>query len=139
MSANGNASDCQLVPPPEVRLSERADRPAAEFLGEFSRGCACSAFEFIAQHTCPATYITFCNRTGLCRVQGFHHMLGPDEETVDIVEPAVCGLGYQRAGPTLKDRVLFHLPFDDGIAYNSDAVCVRDPNRPFKKAAFLQP
>src|SRR5574342_861333 len=66
-------------------------------------------------------------------------MFGLDEETVDIVEPAIGCFSHQWTGPALKDRALLHLPSNNGIVNNTDAVRVGNPDRTFEEAAFLHP
>src|SRR6185503_14009196 len=62
-----------------------------------------------------------------------------DEESVDVIEPAIGGFCHQRARPTLKNRILIYLPLDDRVAHDTHGMCIRNPDRTFKKAAFLHP
>src|SRR5574341_138764 len=62
-----------------------------------------------------------------------------DEESVDVIEPAIGCFGYQWARPALKDRTLLYLPSDNSIPHNTNAMGIRNSNRTFEEASFLQP
>src|SRR6476620_10313091 len=66
-------------------------------------------------------------------------MFGFHKKRIDVVEPAIRGFCYKRAGPTLEDRAVGNLPLDDRIAYHAHAVGVRYPDRTLEKAAFIHP
>src|SRR5258708_28213446 len=66
-------------------------------------------------------------------------MFGADMKSIHVIEPAVCRFCHHRAGPSLKDRALLHLPVDDRITHNTHGMSVGDSNWTLQKTAFLDP
>src|SRR5262245_34284856 len=60
-------------------------------------------------------------------------------KTVHVVEPAIGGLSYNRAGPSLIDRVVLCLPVNDGVAHNANGMCIGDSNGTFQHATLFHP
>ena len=78
----------------------------------------------------------------LRRVEGVGHVLRFDVEAIDVVQPAVPGLGHDRQAPPvtgLVRRAVREPPGDDRVARHADAVGVGDDDRPFEKSALLHP
>src|SRR6266498_3285574 len=72
-------------------------------------------------------------------MQSFQNMLGFDKESVNVVEPTIGGFCDQWTGPALKDPAVLHLPPDDRIADNANAMSICNSNWTFQEAAFLHP
>jgi hypothetical protein len=56
-----------------------------------------------------------------------------------LTKKALMSLSQPSAVSVTSGQVLLHLPFDDGIPYYPNAVGVRNSDRSFEKAPFLQP
>ena len=69
-------------------------------------------------------------------------VLGLDVETVDVVEPAVPGLGDDGQRPPVAAGIglaVGDAPLDDGVAHDADAVGVGDHHGAFEEAGFFDP
>src|SRR5689334_8412395 len=122
MLSNWHACQRELVSSPKVRLHERTHCPAAESFRQFAGGCACPTFELITKHTGPTPNIAFFDRAGLCGIQRAEHMLFFYMESIQIIQPAVRSLCHHRAGPALIQGIIFYLPRDDRITYETNAM-----------------
>jgi hypothetical protein len=84
------------------------------------------------------TDVPFSNRPGRRVFERRKHVLGPHMKAVDVVEPAVIGLRHDRQAPRLQPGPAY-LPLQDRITHHANAVRIRDRDRIFHKAAFLDP
>ena len=63
-------------------------------------------------------------------------------KAINIVEPTVPSLGHHRQAPPVSGLIgcpMLNSPRDNRIARHADAVRVRDDDRPFEKAALIDP
>ena len=121
-----------------VALDQHADRVAAGLGGEHARRGADAALEAVADHPGAAADVALGDGPAARAVERREHVLGLHVEAVDVVEQAVVGLGHDRQAPGLQARPR-HLPLEDRVAHDADAVRVGDRDRALEEAALLEP
>ena len=142
LAANRCAGDCQQLAAAVVRLDEHADRVAAVFRAQHAGRRADAALEPVADHPGAAADIAFGHRTAARPIQRLERMGLRDVESVDVVQEPVPRLGddgkAEVAGIAFASAAL-HVPLDDRVAHDADAVRVGDENRGAQEARFLDP
>ncbi len=83
--ADGHTCHRQLVAAAEIGLHQRADRPAAQPLGQFARGGARATLELVTDHARPAANVAFGQRPALRGSQRRQHVLGLHVELIHII------------------------------------------------------
>src|SRR5262249_52520647 len=81
----------------------------------------------------------FRYRPGLRVLQCRADMLVLDMEAVAVVEPTVPGLGDHRHGPRLDKILLVHLPGNNRVADDADAMGIGDQNGAFEETGLFDP
>src|SRR5262245_57880548 len=92
----------------------------------------------MAYHARAAPDRAFLHRSGRRVVERGEDMSRLHMKAVDVVERSVPRLGDNRKSPRLKARTI-HLPFEDGIANDANAVRVGDGDGSFEDAGLLKP
>src|SRR5262249_17001188 len=142
LAPDRNAGDAQVGAQAVVALDQYAERVAAVLVSELPRGGADPALEAVADHAGAAANHAFLHGPRARSVERLEHVLGLDVEAVDVVQPAVPGLGHHRQrppGPGLVLLTLLHAPGDDRIAHHAHAVSVGDHHRAFEEPGLVHP
>ena len=96
------------------------------------------AFELIADHARPATDVPLGYRTSARAVERGKGVLLRNVKPVDVVECAIVRLGHDGERP-VERNTLADQPLDDGVAYDADAMRVRDHHRSREKPRLFEP
>ena len=137
----GTPSIAQQIAPAVVGLDQHADRPAAALRRQDARGGADAALELVADHPGAAADAALGDRAARGRVERGEDVLRPDVQAVDVVQPAVVGLGDDRQAPgRLVGRVAARdVVGDQRVADDADAVGVGDRDRRRQQPRLLDP
>jgi hypothetical protein len=96
LATDGHAVDGQPLTPAVVRLHERTDREAALLRRHAPRGRADAALEAMADGARATAHVAFRDRSAGGGRQRRLEVLGSHVLAVDVVEPAIPGLGHDR-------------------------------------------
>ena len=123
-----------------VRLHQHADGVSAGLRVDPPRRRSGTALELVADHSGAAADVALGDCAAARAVERSEDVFVGHGETVDVVEHAVPRLGDHRQSPRLRlQSAVLQRPLERGVAHRADAVSIRDEDRPFKKAAFLDP
>ena len=132
------AGDAQLATRAVIALHQDAHGIATLRFGKPARRRADAAFEAVTHHARAAPDTALRHRTTARSVERGNGMLARHVKPVQVVEPSVERLRHHRQTPRLQPGSR-HLPPQDRIAHDPDAVRVGDRDRSLEDPALVQP